>query len=120
NSKNNRSVEGCSFREGAPSPARGGGWWHARGRVGEGADGGTPTFPRSSSLFTNSLTRRRRRSFLRRRRSLLPHHRPKSHPLRIPRRRTLLHPSRRPRASATIATVRGRTARSAGRYRSRP
>jgi len=28
------------FREAAPSPARGGGRWHARGRVGEGADGG--------------------------------------------------------------------------------
>src|SRR6185369_864114 len=30
----------CFFWAGAPSPARGGGRWHARGRVGEGADGG--------------------------------------------------------------------------------
>src|SRR6185369_4094141 len=37
---NSNKTEGFLFRVVAPSPARGGGRWHARGRVGEGADGG--------------------------------------------------------------------------------
>src|SRR6185369_14949765 len=36
----NKKTEGSCFRVVAPSPARGGGRWHARGRVGEGAGGG--------------------------------------------------------------------------------
>src|SRR6185369_837885 len=41
----NKKAEGSCFREVAPSPARGGGRWHARGRVGEGAGGGKALLP---------------------------------------------------------------------------
>jgi hypothetical protein len=47
NNSNKKTGDSC-FWEGAPSPARGGGRWHARGRDGEGADGGAVSTARFS------------------------------------------------------------------------